>query len=208
VAFGVFNAAVDVTELVRAVPPSLRDVGLVVSVALAFVPCLLAAARDVRDAQRLRGERALRLLAPSLVVPVLGFALERALLLAESMDSRGYGRAAPARRLAPLALPGLAAMTGGMALWVGARPLLGVALVAGGAGALAAAVRASRAPVTRLRRVRPRPRDALAALAAGCLAAAWARDAAYAVYPAVHPPGFTPLGGAAVLLLAAPALAP
>ena len=69
-------------------------------VALAFVPSTLAAIHDVRDADRARtGGRVVRrgrLLRQ--VVPVLELGLERAVTLAESMDSRGFARTGPSPR--------------------------------------------------------------------------------------------------------------
>jgi energy-coupling factor transport system permease protein len=58
-------------------------------------PQLVASARSVRKARQLRGDtargaRAIR----TMLVPVLEDALERSLVLAASMDSRGYGRTA------------------------------------------------------------------------------------------------------------------
>ncbi|HVE91792.1 MAG TPA: energy-coupling factor transporter transmembrane component T [Actinomycetota bacterium] len=101
-AFGEFNSRIDFSAAVRAVPAVTREAGLVVAIALAFVPGVLAAAADVRDAQKMRGERGRTRLAPSLAVPILALSLERAFLLAESMDSRGYGRRRPrVTRMAP-----------------------------------------------------------------------------------------------------------
>jgi energy-coupling factor transport system permease protein len=128
VAFGVFNARADLGAIVRSVPSGFRDVGLVVCIAVAFVPGMLQTVRDVRDAQRLRGEWGLRRLAPSLAVPVLGMSLERSMTLAESMDARGYGR-------------GEATMSGRWALWAGlVLPLVGLAVWVAGWGPVGAAV--------------------------------------------------------------------
>lgn len=90
---GVFLAVVETYRVVRLLPRFLHEAGLVVSIAIAFVPTLVRTAADVRDAQRLRGHRfrGLRSLRP-LVVPVVAGAVERSFALAESMESRGYGR--------------------------------------------------------------------------------------------------------------------
>jgi energy-coupling factor transport system permease protein len=93
--FGAFNSVVSHSELVQSTPRAFYEVGLVVIVALAFVPSTLAAIADVREADRARtGGRVVRrgrLLRQ--IVPVLEIGMERAVTLAESMDARGFARA-------------------------------------------------------------------------------------------------------------------
>jgi energy-coupling factor transport system permease protein len=91
--FGAANALAHPARLVRILPAALYEVGVAVVVALTFVPQLAESVTRVRAAQRLRGRsitgvRGLR----GLIVPVLEEGLERAIQLAASMDSRGYGR--------------------------------------------------------------------------------------------------------------------
>ena len=76
-------------------PRAFFELGLVIVVALAFVPSTLAAIHDVRDADRARtgGKVVRRGRLLRQVVPVLELGLERAVTLAESMDSRGFARA-------------------------------------------------------------------------------------------------------------------
>ena len=97
--FGAFNAVVSHSELVQSTPRAFYELGLVVVVALAFVPSTLGAIQDVRDADRARtGGRVVRrgrLLRQ--IVPVLELGLERAVTLSESMDARGFAARAPAR---------------------------------------------------------------------------------------------------------------
>ncbi len=93
--FGAANALAHPARLVRILPAALYEVGVAVVVALTFVPQLAESVVRVRAAQRLRGRaitgvRGLR----GVLVPVLEGALERAIQLAASMDSRGYGRRA------------------------------------------------------------------------------------------------------------------
>jgi energy-coupling factor transport system permease protein len=90
--FAAFNVAVDASQLVRLVPPFLYQAGVVSSIALTFVPQLIVSAREIREAQRIRGHRfrGWRDMLP-LFVPLLTTALERAIQLAESMESRGFG---------------------------------------------------------------------------------------------------------------------
>ena len=97
--FGAFNAVTSHYELVQSAPRAFYEVGLIIVVALAFVPSTVAAVVDVREADRARtGGRVVRrgrLLRQ--LVPVLECGLERAVDLAESMDSRGFahGGASP-----------------------------------------------------------------------------------------------------------------
>jgi energy-coupling factor transport system permease protein len=90
--FATFNLALDVNRLLRWLPAGLFQAGLVVSIALSFVPQMMASLKDVREAQLVRGHkfRGLRDL-PPLFVPLITTALERSLTLAESMEARGFG---------------------------------------------------------------------------------------------------------------------
>jgi energy-coupling factor transport system permease protein len=93
--FGAANSLAHPARLVRILPAALYEVGVAVVVALTFVPQLAESIVRVRTAQRLRGRplRGLRGI-HGLIVPVLEESLERAIHLAASMDSRGYGRRA------------------------------------------------------------------------------------------------------------------
>ena len=79
-------------RLLRALPAAVRDIGTAVVIALTVVPQLAESAKRVARARELRGTsvkgvRALRVIA----LPVLQDTLDRSLLLAASMDSRGFG---------------------------------------------------------------------------------------------------------------------
>jgi energy-coupling factor transport system permease protein len=211
-AFGVFNAHADVAALVRSVPAAFRDVGLVVSIALAFVPGMMRTVRDVRDAQRLRGERGVRRLAPSLAVPVLGLSLERALLLAESMDARGYGYGGGSRASRGLLLGGLAAMLASMAAWVAGWRSVATVFAIGGAVVVVAGFRAA-STGSRTTRLHGRPATAfdLAVIAASAavlvLVVLAPADATYDPYPVIGAPAFGWPTAALTFLLALPAVA-
>jgi energy-coupling factor transport system permease protein len=90
--FAIFNSGVDHYQLLRLTPPFLYHVGVVTSIAVTFVPHMMAAGQDIREAQTIRGHRfrGLRDLLP-LFVPLLTGGLERAVSLAESMEARGFG---------------------------------------------------------------------------------------------------------------------
>ena len=93
IVIGAANSLASPTRLLKAVPTALYELGVSVVVALSFVPQLTADAGRIREMRRLRGKtsRGLRGFA-SLGLPVLAGALDRSIILAESMDSRGYGR--------------------------------------------------------------------------------------------------------------------
>jgi energy-coupling factor transport system permease protein len=93
ICLGAANALANPRRLLRSMPAALHEVSTAVVVALSVFPQLAESLVRVRRARRLRpgaarGVSGLR----SLVIPVLEDALDRSLLLAASMDSRGYGR--------------------------------------------------------------------------------------------------------------------
>lgn len=93
-----FVVTADPTALLRRMPRHLRHLGVLLAIALTFVPSLVVAAAEVREAQRMRGHRTRRLrdVGP-MVVPVLASALDRAGALAESMHARGFHRISATR---------------------------------------------------------------------------------------------------------------
>ena len=94
--FAAFNSAIGPHTLLRLTPAFAYQAGVVLVIALSFVPQTLVAWQEIREAQRLRGHR-LRTLADlrPLFVSLLGMGLDRAIQLAESMDARGFGGAMP-----------------------------------------------------------------------------------------------------------------
>jgi energy-coupling factor transport system permease protein len=150
---GAANSLCSPYRMLRALPNALYEAGVAVTVALTFAPQLAVTARRVREARRLRGRPTK---GPSAwrgsMLPVLEGALERAVTLAASMDSRGYGRHGQAP---PLVRRGAAALTlAGLVLCgIGAYGVLdpsvpfvlrAPALVAGGAALTAALLLGSR----------------------------------------------------------------
>ena len=122
--FMAFSAGADYYAILRATPQSMRQVGLVTSIALTFIPQTVMRFGEVREAQALRGHRIRRAgdLVP-LVVPLLGGGIERSIDLAQAMESRGFSRTpARARILAPIVVQlgiaaGLALVLAGGALF-------------------------------------------------------------------------------------------
>ena len=93
VIFGTFNAVTDPFGVVRLAPRRFQEPALAAALALSIAPRTVASLQRVREAQQLRGipTRGVRAL-PALAIPVLEAGMEEALVLAESMDSRGHGR--------------------------------------------------------------------------------------------------------------------
>jgi len=125
ICLGAANALANPRRLLRSMPPALHEVSTAVVVALSVFPQLAESVVRVRRARRLRpggdqrGIAGLR----TVVVPVLEDALDRSLLLAASMDSRGYGRVA-GRSRAMTRLTGGVLVTGLGGICVGAYALL------------------------------------------------------------------------------------
>ena len=148
VSFGAVNAVASPRELLRSLPAMLHEVAVAITVALCFVPEVMASIGRVREARRLRGRPTSGLAGlRGTAVPVLEDALERSGQLAASMGARGFGRSGPprstaVRRLGLLALvlgvlfvvggayglfaggselpvPALLAIVGAVLLWVG-----------------------------------------------------------------------------------------
>lgn len=121
---GAANTLANPKRALRSLPAALYELGVAVVVALTVAPQLVESVQRVRRARRLRGAsgkglRAVRAIA----VPVLEDALSRSLLLAASMDARGYGRSATVplgRRRVTSAL----LLTGLMGLCLGTYGLL------------------------------------------------------------------------------------
>jgi len=81
-------------ELVDALPPVLARTGAALGAALNLIPGTVRSAAEIRDAQRMRGWRARRVVDwPAVAVPVVLTAIEGSLTLAEAMESRAYGAA-------------------------------------------------------------------------------------------------------------------
>lgn len=143
---GAANALANPKRLLKAVPGALYEVGTAVTVALTVAPQLVESVQRVRRARRLRAGRTRGLRAvKGIVVPVLEDAMNRSLLLAAAMDSRGYGRRAYLGTGLRVAIAGcvLGGLVGvcvgvygvldGTSSWLGV-PLLALGLVVAAAG--------------------------------------------------------------------------
>jgi len=118
------NALANPRRALRILPGALYELGMAVAVSVSLAPQLIQSVQRVARARRLRGGRSRGLRAlRSIAIPVLADALDRSLMLAAAMDSRGYGRSGPATPRTRHVTGGL--MIVGMAgLCVGAYGLL------------------------------------------------------------------------------------
>lgn len=215
VAAAAFNTAVRQGDIIRLAPGSFAGLGIAGSIAMTMVPQTIAAGRDIYDAQRSRGHqfRGLRD-ARSLIVPLLGSGLERAVTLSEALEARGFGASAavaerPASRRLPL-LGAVGLLTLSLLSIASGRLAVGLALMAGAVFlVLWATPRRNRR--TRFRALEWNGASLVVAGAGAGVAAIFgslltltATNLSYDPFPRLGTPPFEPLAGAAILLLLAP----
>ncbi len=218
--FAALNRVTPVHELVRLAPRAFHEAGVVLSIALTFVPQTARSLTRIRQAQAVRGHRwrGLRDGLP-ILVPLLVSGLERSMGLAEAMVARGYGSVAdrpqPLRLRALLAL-GLLALLGGWLAWLfwpsGNGIALGAMTLGGGLIGTVLWLAGRAVPRTSYRLRRWTVRDTVGVL--GCaltlavvlLPLPGRGTLVYSPYPRLTPPGFDPLVGLGLLGLALPAL--
>lgn len=79
-------------KLLKSAPGALYEIATSVSVAINLAPQLIESFQRVRRARQLRGTARNTSRLAGIVIPVLEDTLDRSLLLAASMDARGFGR--------------------------------------------------------------------------------------------------------------------
>ena len=221
--FAVFNQVTPVRDLVGLTPRAFHEIGVVVSIALTFIPQTTRSLTRIRQAQAVRGHRMHGLHDwPPIIVPLLISGLERSMGLAEAMVARGYGSVADqsqSLRTSGSVIAGLLALLAGWLIYLfrPAQARLGMGLLLAGALVIAATVclagRSVQHSVYRPRRWTVR--DTLTVVGCGlALAATLALPSLldtnplyYSPYPRLEPPLFDPLVGLGLLALLAPAVA-
>lgn len=174
-AIGAANALASPLRMLRSLPGALYEMQVACVVALTFAPQLVADARRVHAARRLRGRRPrLRTIVHTTVLPVLEGGLDRAIDLASSMDARGFGRVcAGNRRTSRLVAGGsllalVAVLVGSYAALTDSLPLYGsVAVLGASCAVLVASLLLGRRELARTR-YRPDPWALPEWLVAGC----------------------------------------
>jgi len=220
--FATFNQVTSARDLVRLAPRAFHEAGVVLSIALTFIPHTTRSLARIREAQAVRGHRVrgLRDWLP-IFVPLLVSGLERSMGLAEAMVARGYGaisdREQPLHTQSMLAL-GLFAVLGGWLTWLFLPAQKAVAMggmVAGG-GLIVGVLRLAGRAVhhTTYRTHRWTTRDTLIVLGCGLTLVAVlvplpVTDRGtlyYAPYPRLILPTFDPFIGLGLLGLLLPAV--
>lgn len=96
-AFAALNMSVGTGELLRILPKRMRGASTVISVSLNFIPATVVAANEISQAQIIRrldygtGLSGKIRKAGAAFVPLVITGLEKAVVMAESMESRAYG---------------------------------------------------------------------------------------------------------------------
>ncbi len=216
-AFSVFNQVTPVRDLIKLTPRAFHEGGVVLSIALTFIPQTTRSLQRIREAQAVRGHRVqgIRDWLP-IVVPLLVSGLERAMGLAEAMVARGYGAIADegqSLRTRGLILAGLLTMLGGWLVYLfnASWRIPAAATIAAGAAAIGAAIWLTGRGVhhTIYRTRRWTWGDTLTLLGCGLTlgVALRQRDVLYySPYPELTLPAFDPLIGIALLGLLVPAI--
>lgn len=222
ICLGAANALANPKRLLKSMPSALYEVGSAVTVALTVAPQLVESTQRVTRARKLRGEVGRRThWFRQVAIPVMTDALDRSLLLAAAMDSRGYGRTAGAppatRRWTGVLIIGgmLGVCIGTYGLLDGTAPrVLGVPMLMIGLAVAATGFVVSGSTVQRTR-YRPDPWrgpewsvSATGLVVAGFLFITSSVDPT-ALNPSLHPlqwPDLPPLATAVVLLGALPSV--
>jgi energy-coupling factor transport system permease protein len=91
IAFNIFNLALTVKQITGLIPKIFQPIAITISIALTFFPSVQQRAREIKEAQLIRGNQMKRIIDwLPLLGPLLITSLENAFSLSESMTARGY----------------------------------------------------------------------------------------------------------------------
>jgi energy-coupling factor transport system permease protein len=214
-----FNTIVPTSDLIVILPRALTNLGVVILIAVSYVPETLNQLQRVREAQALRGHRirGLRDWQP-IIIPLLVGGLERSMNLAETMVARGYGATGSQHLAAGIRGGMLAGLILIFAGWIVSynNSLIGWLLVLCGGGFLLFAYYEQGRKIKRTRYtiVHWQIQDWLLVVISLLpllliflpFPAVQGSSISYSPYPQAAIPQFDPLIGLAIALLAAPAL--
>lgn len=90
-AFNIINLALSIKQLTQLIPRGLRPIAMIVTITLTFFPSIQERAREIKEAQQIRGNQMKRIRDwLPLFLPLLITSLEDAISLSESMTSRCF----------------------------------------------------------------------------------------------------------------------
>lgn len=121
--FGAANSVTSPKKLLRVLPIKIYQISVTLVIATSVFPQLVSSIKRIRDAQHLRSGKKVRI--SSIALPLLEESLTRAVNLAESMESRGYGTSQQQSRYRPIcySLRDVAAMASGVLVAIGMATL-------------------------------------------------------------------------------------
>lgn len=91
IAFNIFNLALTIKQITGLIPKIFQPIAITISIALTFFPSVQQRAREIKEAQLIRGNQMKRIVDwLPLLGPLLITSLENAFSLSESMTARGY----------------------------------------------------------------------------------------------------------------------
>jgi energy-coupling factor transporter transmembrane protein EcfT len=163
----------DWSMLMRQVPTRLTTIAVAGSVAWSYLPSMRRTLRDIRESQASRGWQARRVRdLPALIVPTLAGGLERSLITAEVLETRGFGgvqQSSRQIRSSFLLLGGLLALVSGIYCFSTGLTSAAAVTVTAGTLALVLELRRDTGQIgpTRLRETSWSVADTLCALASG-----------------------------------------
>lgn len=89
--FNIINLALSIKQLTRLIPTAFHPIAVMVTIALTFFPSIQQRAREIKEAQMIRGNPMNKVSDwLPLLLPLLVTSLEKAILLSESMAARGF----------------------------------------------------------------------------------------------------------------------
>jgi energy-coupling factor transport system permease protein len=89
--FNILNLALSIKQLTRLIPRAFHPIAMMVTIALTFFPSIQRRAREIKEAQMIRGNPMKKISDwVPILIPLLVTSLENAFLLAESMTARGF----------------------------------------------------------------------------------------------------------------------
>ncbi len=89
--FNIVNLALSTKQITRLIPRAFHPIAMMVTIALTFFPSIQQRAREIKEAQMIRGNPMKKISDwTPILIPLLVTSLENAILLAESMTARGF----------------------------------------------------------------------------------------------------------------------